>query len=87
MFVDVSAIDNATGEAVRSLRKSMQLSQTDLAKKCGVSFQQIQKYEAGVNRISMSRLFLIASALDLPPYILVRGIEARLENDRKHSHG
>ena len=41
------------------------MSQSDLAKHVGVSFQQVQKYERGANRVSGSRLIQIAAALDL----------------------
>jgi len=42
------------------------VSQDDLAKALGVSFQQVQKYEKGVNRIGASRLFQISKILDVP---------------------
>ena len=51
------------GAAVRIRRRSLGISQEALAEKCGVSFQQIQKYENGANRISFSRLVQIARAL------------------------
>jgi transcriptional regulator with XRE-family HTH domain len=57
-------MDVALGAAVRIRRRSLGLSQETLADQCGVSFQQIQKYENGANRISFSRLVQIARALD-----------------------
>ncbi|MFC3068834.1 helix-turn-helix domain-containing protein [Phenylobacterium soli] len=56
-------MDIALGAAVRVRRKSMGISQEALAEQCGVSFQQIQKYENGANRISFSRLVQISRAL------------------------
>jgi transcriptional regulator with XRE-family HTH domain len=56
-------LDAALGSAVRIRRRSIGMSQEALAEQCGVSFQQIQKYENGVNRISFSRLVQIAHAL------------------------
>ncbi|WP_397417550.1 helix-turn-helix domain-containing protein [Phenylobacterium sp.] len=56
-------MDIALGAAVRIRRRTIGLSQEALAEKCGVSFQQIQKYENGANRISFSRLVQIARAL------------------------
>jgi transcriptional regulator with XRE-family HTH domain len=56
-------MDVALGAAVRIRRRSLGISQESLAEKCGVSFQQIQKYENGANRISFSRLVQIARAL------------------------
>ncbi len=56
-------IDVALGAAVRIRRRTIGLSQEALANQCDVSFQQIQKYENGANRISFSRLVQIAKAL------------------------
>lgn len=56
-------MDIALGAAVRIRRRTIGMSQEALADQCGVSFQQIQKYENGANRISFSRLVLIARAL------------------------
>lgn len=56
-------MDIALGAAVRIRRRTIGMSQEALAEQCGVSFQQIQKYENGANRISFSRLVQIARAL------------------------
>jgi len=56
-------MDIALGAAVRIRRRSLGISQEGLAEQCGVSFQQVQKYENGANRISFSRLVQIARAL------------------------
>ena len=56
-------MDIALGAAVRIRRRTLGISQEALAEQCGVSFQQIQKYENGANRISFSRLVQIARAL------------------------
>ena len=56
-------MDIALGAAVRLRRKTLGISQEALAEQCGISFQQIQKYENGANRISFSRLVQIARAL------------------------
>ena len=57
-------MDIALGAAVRIRRRTIGMSQEALAEQCGVSFQQIQKYENGANRISFSRLVQIARALN-----------------------
>lgn len=57
-------MDIALGAAVRIRRRTIGISQEALAEQCGVSFQQIQKYENGANRISFSRLVQIARALE-----------------------
>src|SRR5258706_6009435 len=57
-------VDAALGAAIRLRRRTLGISQEMLAVECGVSFQQIQKYENGSNRISFSRLVQIATALN-----------------------
>jgi transcriptional regulator with XRE-family HTH domain len=61
-----NAIDKLVGVRVRDRRVALGLSQDTLAKKLGLSFQQVQKYEKGTNRISAGRLFVIAQALSTP---------------------
>lgn len=56
-------MDIALGAAVRIRRRTLGISQEALAEQCNVSFQQVQKYENGANRISFSRLVQIARAL------------------------
>jgi transcriptional regulator with XRE-family HTH domain len=56
-------MDLALGTTIRLRRRSLNMSQGELAELCGVTFQQIQKYENGSNRISFSRLVRIADAL------------------------
>lgn len=57
-------LDRALGNAIRLRRRSLNLTQEQLANACGISFQQVQKYENGANRVSFSRLVQIARALD-----------------------
>jgi transcriptional regulator with XRE-family HTH domain len=59
-------IDVAVGARIRLLRKLRGLSQQALAEAAGVTFQQIQKYERGANRVSASMLSRIAAALETP---------------------
>ena len=58
--------DAEVGRRVRSRRLEQGLSQTDLADRFGVTFQQVQKYEKGVNRIGAGRLQRISEALEVP---------------------
>jgi transcriptional regulator with XRE-family HTH domain len=58
-------VDRAIGARLRARRKSMKLSQTELANRIGVSFQQVQKYERGANRVAGSTLVAIAAALEV----------------------
>jgi len=69
-------VDIQIGERVRELRLEKGMTQTDLALRIGVSFQQMQKYETATNRISVSRLAMIAKAMDTTAEKLVRGIRA-----------
>jgi transcriptional regulator with XRE-family HTH domain len=59
-------IDVMVGKRIRLRRIKLASSQTDLAKKLGLTFQQVQKYEKGTNRVSCSRLHEIASQLAVP---------------------
>ena len=60
------------------------MSQAELGDKLGVSFQQVQKYEKGVNRIGASRLQRIATVLDVPVTFFFDDTDAgKRENDSK----
>src|SRR5437763_11598053 len=79
--------DAGVGRRVRSRRLECRLAQTELADKIGVTFQQVQKYEKGVNRIGAGRLQRISEALDVPitfffdatPHAPARGAESSPE--------
>jgi len=58
--------DIELGRRLRLRRVEQKMSQDEVAKKVGVTFQQVQKYEKGVNRVGASRLQQIATALDVP---------------------
>lgn len=59
-------IDRHLGKRLRQRRRTLGLTQQQIAEAVGVRFQQIQKYECGANRISAARLWLLAKALDAP---------------------
>lgn len=61
-----NGIDESVGARVRARRKARSMNQTELAKKLGVTFQMVQRYEYGLCRISASTLFHIAHALETP---------------------
>ena len=73
----VTAIDAYIGARMRERRIALQLSQPSLSEKLGITFQQIQKYETGVNRVSAARLFDICEALDVS---LASMFERKLNN-------
>jgi transcriptional regulator with XRE-family HTH domain len=58
--------DVQIGHRVRALRIARRLSQAELGKALGVSFQQVQKYEKGVNRVSAGRLQRVAELFEVP---------------------
>lgn len=60
-------LDIRIGATVRSRRDALGLTQAGLASAIGVTFQQVQKYERGTNRIAASKLILIADALKCDP--------------------
>lgn len=65
MTREISKIDQHVGRRIKQRRMAMGMTQTELANAVGVSFQQVQKYETGFNRVSASRLFEIAEHLQV----------------------
>jgi transcriptional regulator with XRE-family HTH domain len=72
-----NAVDRKVGQKVRSRRLEIGMSQERLAELLGVTFQQVQKYEKGVNRIAVSRLWDISIALEMPVSRFFEGVSAR----------
>ena len=70
-----SSIDIAVGRNVRIWRMAKGLSQAQLAHRLGVTFQQVQKYEVGSNRIGTGRLVKLAAILGVPIAALFDGTE------------
>ena len=68
-------IDVLVGQRLRELRMLAGLSQGDLAATIGLTFQQLQKYERGVNRISASKLYLLACHLNVPVAALFADVD------------
>lgn len=60
---DPTDIDKLVSERILARRNELDMSQPDLAERVGVTFQQVQKYENGKNRISAGRLYEVAKAL------------------------
>jgi transcriptional regulator with XRE-family HTH domain len=61
----METVDTLVGQRIRAKRLSASMSQAELGRAIGVRFQQVQKYESGVNRVSASRLWAIAEVLDV----------------------
>lgn len=71
------AADIAMGKRIRTLRMTAHMSQERLAEACGISFQQVQKYEKGTNRVGYSRLEQISGALGVSVSQLLPPAEER----------
>jgi transcriptional regulator with XRE-family HTH domain len=78
-----NSIDKIVGRNIRIYRLQIGLSQTDLADKLGVTFQQVQKYENGTNRVSAGKLFTVASIMSVPITALFRGSEIGPETKKQ----
>ncbi|MDR3526738.1 MAG: helix-turn-helix transcriptional regulator [Rhizomicrobium sp.] len=61
-----NSIDAHVAGRLRTFRRQLGLSQADVAAKLGVTFQQVQKYEAGINRVGAGRLFQLACLYGMP---------------------
>ena len=81
-----TAIDEHIGQRMQLRRVMMGLSQKDLAKICGVTFQQIQTYECAGNRISASRLFELSAALETPVSFFFAGLPGYIEREPRNGH-
>ena len=68
-------VDVHVGKRIRHRRWMVGMTQQQLAEKVGIKFQQIQKYETGMNRVSASRLWDIAEALEVPVNFFFEGID------------
>ena len=68
-------VDVHVGKRVRHRRWLIGMTQQQLAERVGIKFQQIQKYETGANRISASRLWDIADALEVPVSFFFEGLQ------------
>ena len=69
-------VDMHVGKRIRHRRWLVGMTQQQLAEKVGIKFQQIQKYETGANRVSASRLWDIAAALDVEISFFFEGLDS-----------
>ncbi len=67
-------VDLHVGARIRTRRKALGVSQEKLADQLGLTFQQVQKYERGANRVSASKLYEIGQALGAPPAWFYEGL-------------
>lgn len=68
-------IDVLIGARIKGRRIALKISQTKLAEAVGVRFQQVQKYESGANRVSASRLLMVAETLGVPISYFFQGLD------------
>jgi transcriptional regulator with XRE-family HTH domain len=81
-------IDKKIGIKINLRRTALGLSQKDLANKIGVTFQQVQKYEQGKNRVTLTRLISISNSLNIQiDYFLKDCINTNLESYSHESEG
>lgn len=73
--LSVTPVDIHVGKMLRSIRKAKGVSQETLADALGISFQQVQKYENGSNRVSASKMFEAAMFLGVAPTAFFEGLE------------
>ena len=79
----ITAIDEHIGQRLQLRRVMLGLSQKDLAEACGISFQQLQKYEVANNRISASRLFELSTVLETPISFFFMGLPGNVPEETR----
>ncbi|MFN7002913.1 MAG: helix-turn-helix domain-containing protein [Roseinatronobacter sp.] len=77
-------VDTHVGQKIRHRRWLVGMTQQQLADDVGIKFQQIQKYETGANRVSASRLWDIACALEVPPSYFFEGLDVDESTQNDH---
>lgn len=78
-------VDVHVGKRIRHRRWMSGTTQQQLAEQVGIKFQQIQKYETGMNRVSASRLWDIANVLSVPVSFFFEGLDAQPAADQGNS--
>jgi transcriptional regulator with XRE-family HTH domain len=68
-----TAVDSHVGQKLRARRIFLRMSQIEVADALGITFQQVQKYERGMNRVGASRLQQISDALGVSPFYFFEG--------------
>ena len=79
----IGTVDFHIAQRLQLRRVMLGMSQTDLAKRCGISFQQIQKYETAGNRIPASRLFDLSQALETSVAFFFSGLPGNFPPETK----
>ena len=79
------AVDVHVGKRIRHRRWMNGTTQQQLAEAVGIKFQQIQKYETGMNRVSASRLWDISRVLNVPVSFFFEGLSAQPQDEKNKS--
>jgi transcriptional regulator with XRE-family HTH domain len=77
------SVDQIVGRNIRIYRLEKALTQTELADELGLTFQQVQKYEKGTNRVGSGRLLKIATILGVPVTALFKGSDEMADTDKQ----
>ncbi len=76
-------VDTHVGRRMRQQRELRGLTQVELARQLGLSFQQVQKYETGANRISASKMWQLCEVLDMTPGYFFEGLKGKRPRGRR----
>lgn len=68
-------LDQQIGTLIRQYRRDRDLTQSDIGKGLGITFQQVQKYEAGTNRISLTTFLRLCKFLKIEPAAVINKLE------------
>ena len=79
----ITSVDEHIAQRLQLRRVMLGMTQSDLAKKCGISFQQIQKYESASNRIPAARLFDFSQALETSVMFFFMGLPGNYPQETK----
>ncbi len=83
---DTKAIDASVGKQLKKRRKELKLSQTQLGDMLGITYQQIQKYESGANKVSPGRLVHLSKTLGVQLPYFFEQIEGAVDMSKIKPH-
>jgi len=72
--MELDDVERHIGKQIKMLRMAQKISQKELAKQMDITYQQVQKYETGLNRISVSRLWQICNIFSITPNFLFENV-------------
>lgn len=86
-ITDQTPLTKQIGRTLRALREAHNYSQEDIATRLGVSYQQVQKYESGKNRVSLEGLLILKELYNIDYEMLFYGVEGSPEDALKRNSG